>query len=154
MCITNQKLHTYGRKFTTCLHGTWSLLKVLMIFGIKEQFIILSHTMYFLVLLQIYPSDLRLVLCSRVTSISEMLNVDNQRLTQWNTVKQFWKCVFKSNHFYGHITTAHVPWWVKFLIACSRLGVDWLSAPILSIWPIIDIGHFQNRFADNYYYFF
>ncbi len=27
---------------------------------------------------------------------------------------------FKSNHFYCHITTAHVPWWVKFLRACSR----------------------------------
>ncbi len=35
------------------------------------------------------------------------------------------------------------------------LGVDRLSAwPILSIFTIIDIGHFQNRFADNYYYFF
>ncbi len=31
------------------------------------------------------------------------------------------------------------------------LGVDRLSAPILSIFTIIDIGHFQNRFADNYY---
>ncbi len=26
----------------------------------------------------------------------------------------------KSNHFYCHITTAQVPWWVKFLWACSR----------------------------------
>ncbi len=26
----------------------------------------------------------------------------------------------KSNHFYCHITTAHVPRWVKFLRACSR----------------------------------
>ncbi len=34
------------------------------------------------------------------------------------------------------------------------LGVDRLSAPILSILPIIDIGHFKNRFADNYYIFF
>ncbi len=34
------------------------------------------------------------------------------------------------------------------------LGVDRLSAPILSILPIIDIGHFKNRFADNYYYYF
>ncbi len=25
----------------------------------------------------------------------------------------------KSNHFYCHITTAQVPWWVKFLRACS-----------------------------------
>ncbi len=30
-----------------------------------------------------------------------------------------------------------------------RLGVDRLSVPILSILPIIDIGRFQNRFADN-----
>ncbi len=36
----------------------------------------------------------------------------------------------------------------------SQLGVDRLSAPILSILPIIDIGHFQNRFADNFYFLF
>ncbi len=27
-----------------------------------------------------------------------------------------------------------------------------LSAPILNILPIIDIGHFQNRFADYFFY--
>ncbi len=34
------------------------------------------------------------------------------------------------------------------------LGVDRLSVPILSIFTIIDIGHFQNRFADNFFLFF
>ncbi len=35
----------------------------------------------------------------------------------------------------------------------SFIGVDRLSAPILSILPIIDIGHFKNRFADNVFFF-
>ncbi len=52
--------------------------------------------------------------------------------------------------------TEHSP---SFSLLCEqelllKVGVDRLSAPILSILPIIDIGHFKNRFADNYYYYF
>ncbi len=36
----------------------------------------------------------------------------------------------------------------------SIVGVDRLSAPILSIFTIIDIGHFQNRFVDYFFIFF
>ncbi len=37
-------------------------------------------------------------------------------LCQWGRLSN----QIKSNHFYCHITTAQVPWWVKFLWACSR----------------------------------
>ncbi len=53
------------------LHGTWSLLNILMIFGIKEKSIIVTDTQCIVGYCYKYTpcSDLRLLLCSRATNI-------------------------------------------------------------------------------------
>ncbi len=49
----------------------------------------------------------------------------------------------KSNHFYFHITTAHVSWRVKFLRACSRQCRKFL---------LIDSTYLQTYTDDNVQY--
>ncbi len=70
MHITNQKLSfdifTVGNLQNIFMEHD---LNILMIFGIKEKCIILTHTMYCCLLLQIYLCYLWLLLCSRVIYI-------------------------------------------------------------------------------------
>ncbi len=46
--------------------------------------------------------------------------MNGQILMKWLSGSSGDVVQIKSNHFYCHITTAQVPWWVKFLWACSR----------------------------------
>ncbi len=57
----------------------------------------------------------------------------------WNQIK--------SNHFYCHITTAQVPWWVKFLRACSRH----CKKTTIYIWTVHIYRLYRRQCAKNTY---
>ncbi len=64
MHITNQKLSFDIFTVINLQNIFMEYINILMIFGIKEKRIILTHCW---LMLQIYPSDLTLLSCSRIT---------------------------------------------------------------------------------------
>ncbi len=93
MHITNQKLSfdifTVGNLQNIFMEHD---LNILMIFGIKEKWIILTHTMYCCLLLQIYLCYLWLLLCSRDTnSLNKCLNISQAfHSTNLTLFQSFW----------------------------------------------------------------
>ncbi len=82
MHITNQKLSfdifMVGNLLNIFMEHD---LNILMIFGIKEKCIILTHTMYCCLLLQIYLCYLWLLLCCRVTCYQKCITLAKVFLT-------------------------------------------------------------------------
>jgi len=79
------------------------------------------------------------------------MNLQLQHTLKASWITHFEGCI--ENGSRGHFQYIH---WVlytftNYLLVNRRDRPGRLLAPILSILPIIDIGHFQNRFAVNFF---
>ncbi len=137
MHITNKKLSfdifTVGNLQNIFMEHD---LNILMIFGIKEKWIILTHTMYCCLLLQIYLCYLWLLLCSRDTYMTARRNAPGWNWKVSVPVSE-WAAVLV---FYGSGVSCR---WSSASPRCCRGAVFWsmcverCRSPLKWIWTLL-----------------